>query len=269
MLSWPAPSFVPPIVLWVAFGGILALLLVRTLRKDRREYQRFKRYRTTRRRQEMYAKWLRESFAIFGGISVVGLLLAGGSVAPFLAAVQEWPWIAVARSWMAQRPVVVVAIVAAIILGLIGVTAAGILSARRHPEELMALGDIRALLPRNRDELAWGAAMSVNAGIVEELAFRLAIPAVLYGASGNAVLTVAVSVVLFGVLHAYQGVIGVIGATVIGALMMALFVMSGTILLPVLLHAVIDLRSLVLIPATVLGAHRVVAAPVRSATRTS
>lgn len=265
MLSWSAPWW----VLWVVLACILGFLLLRTLRKDRREYRRFKRYRTTQRRQAMYAKWLRESFATFGGVAAVGLALAGSHVAPFLDAAQEWPWVAVSRTWMSEHPAIVGGIVIGVVLGLVAITVAGIVSARRHPDELVALGDIRALLPRNRDELSWGAALSVNAGIVEELAFRLAIPAVLYGASGNAVLAVAVSVVLFGVLHAYQGVTGVIGATLIGAVMMALFVVSGTILLPVLLHAVIDLRSLVLIPAAVLGVHRTPGAPIRSATRTS
>ncbi len=261
---WSAPWF----VLWAAFAGILALLIFRTLRKDRREYQRFKRYRTTVRRQAMYAKWLRESFTNFGGIAVLGLVLAGGQVAPFLAAVNDWPWVAAAKAWLDGRSMAItVAVVGGVILGLVVLTIVGIASVKRHPEELVTLGDIRALLPRNREELAWGAAMSVNAGIVEELAFRLAIPAVLFGASGDALLTVVGSVALFGILHLYQGVVGVASATVVGLLMMALFVGTGSILVPMLVHAVIDLRSLVLIPVAVLGVHR---KPVlRSATRTS
>lgn len=260
---------VPWYVLWVAFAGILALLLLRTLRKDRREYQRFKRYRTTARRQAMYRKWLRESFTTFGGIAVAGLVLAADRVPAFLEQVDAWDWVLASREWIAARPVVVVAIVAGALIGLAALTIAGIVSARRHPDELIALGDIRALLPRNRDELAWTAAMSINAGFVEELAFRLAIPAVLFGASGDAVLTVGVSVLLFGILHLYQGVVGVIGATLIGALMMALFVGTGSIVAPMLVHAAIDLRSLVLIPVAVLGVHRKPAAPLRVATRTS
>jgi membrane protease YdiL (CAAX protease family) len=55
----------------------------------------------------------------------------------------------------------------------------------------------------------------------------------------------------------------------IGALMMALFVASGSIVVPMLVHALIDLRSLVLIPVAVLRVHREEPAPIRSATRTS
>lgn len=260
---------VPWYVLWLAFAGILALLVFRTLLKDRREYRRFTRYRTTARRQAMYRKWLRESFATFGGIAVVGLVLAADRVPPFLEQVDGWGWVRATREWTAAHPVLVLAILVGAALAVVALTAVGIVSARRHPEELMALGDIRALLPRNRDELGWTAALSVNAGLVEELAFRLAIPAVLFGASGDAALTIAVSVALFGIMHLYQGVAGVIGATLIGAVMMVLLVASGSIVVPMLVHALVDLRSLVLIPVAVLGVHRTPATPIRAATRTS
>lgn len=259
---------VPWYILWILVAGILALLIFRTLRKDRREYQRFKRYRTTVRRQAMYAKWLRESFVTFGGITVVGLAFAADRVQPFLDAVDAWPWVAAARVWSAENSLTIVLGVAGAVAAFVVVTILAIVSTRRHPEDLITLGDIRALLPRNRDELAWGAAMSVNAGIVEELAFRLAIPAVLFGASGDALLTIVVSVALFGILHLYQGVVGVVGATVIGLLMMALFIATGSVLVPILVHAVIDLRSLVLIPMAVLKVH-LKPEPARSAIRTS
>ena len=121
----------------------------------------------------------------------------------------------------------------------------------------MMVGDIRSMLPRNRQELRWGAALSVNAGVVEEVMFRLAVPAAIYGASGSAVAAVAGSVLLFGALHLYQGAAGIIGTTIVGALMMVLYVVSGTIIAPIVLHAIFDLRSLVLIPAAIFGAHRI------------
>src|SRR5690606_24701290 len=42
---------------------------------DRREYGRFKRYRTTKRRQALYRKWVLESFLVFGGSAVVVTIL--------------------------------------------------------------------------------------------------------------------------------------------------------------------------------------------------
>ena len=67
----PAWALTRPI-LWLALVGLLVLLVVRTAHKDRKEYQRFKRYRLTARRQEMCRKWFRDSVL---GIGLVSLCL--------------------------------------------------------------------------------------------------------------------------------------------------------------------------------------------------
>jgi membrane protease YdiL (CAAX protease family) len=120
------------------------------------------------------------------------------------------------------------------------------------------------MLPRNRQELRIGAVMSVNAGVVEELLFRLGMPALIFGATGSAVAAIVASLLLFGALHAYQGIWGVVGTMVVGGLFLLAYVVTGTILWPIVLHALFDLRSLVLIPMVVYGVHRVdgVATPV-------
>ena len=46
----------------------------------------------------------------------------------------------------------------------------------------------------------------------------------------------------------YQGVVGVVSTTIVGAVMMLIYVVTGTIVVPIVLHALFDLRSLVLIP---------------------
>ena len=121
----------------------------------------------------------------------------------------------------------------------------------------MTVGDIKSMLPRNRQELRLGALLSINAGIVEELVFRFALPAAIYGASGNAIAAVLASVLLFGALHLYQGIPGVVGTAIVGLVMMAFYVVSGTIIVPIVLHALFDLRSLVLLPMAVYRVHRV------------
>ena len=126
------------------------------------------------------------------------------------------------------------------------------------------IGDIGALLPRNRAELWFGAALSINAGVVEELLFRLALPALVFGVTGNAVLAVVGSVLLFAALHSYQGIAGSGGSLLIGSLLMLLFLATGSILWPILAHALFDLRSLVLIPMAVYGVHRTTGDPNRS-----
>ena len=243
-------------ILWLALAVLVALLVLRTIRKDRKEYQRFKRYRTTAKRQAMYRRWLLDSFLSFGGLSVALLLLAGQFVAPLLQELVVWPGLRDIRALVADNTGITVGAIVGIVIGLGALTVAGVRAARKE-QEIMTVGDIRSMLPRNRQELRLGALLSINAGVVEELVFRLALPAAIYGASGSALAAVLGSVLLFGALHLYQGVSGVIGTTVVGAFMMALYVISGTIVVPILLHVIFDLRSLVLIPAAIYRVHRI------------
>jgi membrane protease YdiL (CAAX protease family) len=252
----PVDSATTRWVLAAAFLALVVFLAIRAVRKDRREYQRFKRYRTTKRRQRMLRRWLVESLVVFGSASVVLLFLAGNQVQPLLSAVEDWPFVSVARRWLDENA----GLAWGLLLGaLLGAAVSMLVAVRavRKEGEIPTVGDIHALLPRNRDELALGAALSINAGIVEELLFRLALPAVLFGATGNAIVAVGGSVVFFGFLHAYQGVSGVIGTTVVGALLMLLFIGTGSIAVAIIAHAVFDLRSLVLIPMLVYGVHKV------------
>ena len=64
---------------------------------------------------------------------------------------------------------------------------------------------------------------------------------------------VVIAAVAFGLAHAYQGRAGVVLTGVLGGVMAALYVGTGSLLLPVLLHAAIDLRFL-LVPTRVLPA---------------
>ena len=240
-------------VLWIAVVAALAILVWRARRKDRREYRRFKRFRSTVKRQAMFRRWLGESFITFGGISVALLLLGGAHLVPLLRELQAWPVLSDIRA----APGLTIGLTLALAVGLAVLTWFAVRAARAEGEGVTSIGDIQALLPRNRQELRLGALLSINAGVVEELAFRLALPAVIFGASGSAVAAVVGSVLLFGALHVYQGVWGVVGTTLVGALLMATYVVSGTIVVPIVLHALFDLRSLVLIPMAVLGVHRV------------
>jgi membrane protease YdiL (CAAX protease family) len=122
---------------------------------------------------------------------------------------------------------------------------------RRHLTDVPAIGDIGSLLPRTRGELKYGVGLSLNAGVVEELLFRLGMPALLFGITGNGVLAFGIASLLFGLLHVYQKVWGVIGATLLGVLFALLYLLSGSIWLVMIVHALIDLRSLVLIPLLV------------------
>jgi membrane protease YdiL (CAAX protease family) len=114
-----------------------------------------------------------------------------------------------------------------------------------------------AVLPRTAGERRLFTVVGVTAGVCEEWLYRgffLAVVAAVAGGLPDGVLVV-VAGVAFGLAHAYQGRAGVVTTGLLGGVMAALYLSTGSLLLPVLLHAAIDLRFL-LVPARVLPAGR-------------
>ncbi len=114
-----------------------------------------------------------------------------------------------------------------------------------------------ALLPRTTGERRLFTVVGVTAGVCEEWLYRgffLAVVAAVGGGLPSWAL-VAIAAVAFGAAHAYQGRAGIVLTGVLGGVMAALYLGTGSLLLPVLLHAVIDLRFL-LVPTRALPAGR-------------
>jgi uncharacterized protein len=112
-----------------------------------------------------------------------------------------------------------------------------------------------ALLPRSRSERRLFALVGLTAGICEEWLYRGFFLAVV-AALAPGLPTVALVLVLaaaFGLAHAYQGVSGITTTGVLGGVLAGVYVATGSLLLPVLLHAAIDLRFL-LVPSSALPA---------------
>jgi hypothetical protein len=101
------------------------------------------------------------------------------------------------------------------------------------------------MLSRNARERTWGAAMSVFAGAGEELVFRLLFPLVLLSLTHNLIASVLISIIAFGIAHAYQGLSGVITTAVTGALMFGVYAATQSLLLVAAFHAIVDLRAVV------------------------
>jgi uncharacterized protein len=117
-----------------------------------------------------------------------------------------------------------------------------------------------ALLPRTAGERRLFTVVGVTAGVCEEWLYRgffLAVVAALAGGLQTWLLVV-VAAAAFGLAHVYQGAVGILTTGLLGGVMAALYLQTGSLLLPVLLHAAIDLRFL-LVPSRVLPAGRVTA----------
>jgi len=239
-----------PLITAIVFVLLALALVINAMVKDRKEFRRFTRLRSSIKRRRTMRKWVLQSFVFFGGAAVVVLVLCWQYVSLVLSELGGIRVIDDARDFLGTHLIVVIAIGFALVAGAV----LGIVAARRETD-LPSIGDVQAMLPRNRAELKWGALLSINAGVVEELLFRLGMPALVLGFTGNALVACLVSVLVFGSLHAYQGIAGVIGATIIGAVFMAIYVLSSSIVLVIVLHALFDLRTLVLIPIVIKKVH--------------
>ncbi len=99
---------------------------------------------------------------------------------------------------------------------------------------------LRSLLPRTGEERRVFGLLSVAAGTGEELAYRgYAIPmlAPILGVTGAATLTT----VVFGLMHGYQGRLGILRTTLMGAVLAWGFLASGSLIPAMIAHTLIDL----------------------------
>jgi membrane protease YdiL (CAAX protease family) len=143
-------------------------------------------------------------------------------------------------------------IVIGLTLGMAGLIAARIRANRRgtqptiltrQPWVRKLFPDFTALVPtNNRERLLW-AAVAVSAGICEELVFRGWLLATLQSELGMGGLSLLIaSAAIFGLAHVYQGAPGVVLAALVGAFFCVVYVKTGSLLVPILLHTAIDVR---------------------------
>ncbi|MET9781146.1 CPBP family intramembrane glutamic endopeptidase [Nocardiopsis alba] len=124
---------------------------------------------------------------------------------------------------------------------------------RRAPAKPMTLPDPgrrqHLLLPRTGGERALAAGMAVTGGVFGELLYR-GLFIVLVTSMGVPLWIAAVlSVLLFSVAHVYQGWWGLLSAGFSGTLFTVLYLGTGSLLVPILVHVALNLRSLVFAPA--------------------
>ena len=227
----------------LAFGGFYLLY---TAIAGPSEYRQFKAAETTQARQAFLRKQLSE-----GVLSGAGALLAlalKGRFSTLFALPTEFRAAHVALN----QPVIAIAfwsIVAAFIV----LMAAPLFVIGALTDSEKDVGRARKLLAgqpllaRNGPERFWGWLLSIDAGVSEELLFRLVLPLSVYALSGSLALALAAPLVAFGIAHLYQGVGGVIATGLVGALMLGVYLASGSLWVAMAVHALIDLRAVVLL----------------------
>jgi membrane protease YdiL (CAAX protease family) len=105
-----------------------------------------------------------------------------------------------------------------------------------------AMGRAVVILPRTPTEYRWFVALAITAGVCEELLFRGYLLAVT-----SPYLTLAGAVIagaaIFGLGHAYQGGRGVAKTALAGLLFGAIYVATGSLVWPIILHVLLDLQG--------------------------
>ena len=237
-------------VLLVALLAALAWMSWR----DLAEYAQFKTFTDTRDRRRIYRSWLAKGFALFVVASLAVLALLGRLHAVVAEPPEFGALTRQVRSLMPISELMTSGVSSALLGGLVGgVLLGGVLAgvaARRNSPASggLMIGDFSALLPRNGAETALTTALSINAGIGEELFFRLLLPLLAAAVTGDAAVAFAVATIAFGLAHIYQGWVGVAGTTLIGAVLASVYLATGELWIAMVAHAGLDLLSLVVRP---------------------
>jgi membrane protease YdiL (CAAX protease family) len=104
------------------------------------------------------------------------------------------------------------------------------------------LAHVEAMLPHTVRDLRLFSALSLTAGVCEELLFRGFMIWYLQHFMGL-IPAAIVSSVFFGFGHLYQGLKGVLQTGLVGAFMATVYLVSGSLVLPMLIHALMDLYA--------------------------
>lgn len=102
------------------------------------------------------------------------------------------------------------------------------------------LGKVEVVIPRNGNELGRFYALALTAGMVEETLWRGFI--IWYFSQFLPIWAAAlISAIGFGLAHAYQGIENLPKLTMVGAAFVGLYVLTGSLWLPMVLHAAVDI----------------------------
>ena len=106
------------------------------------------------------------------------------------------------------------------------------------------------ILPSSQEERRWWWLVCITAGVCEEIIYRGFLLHYFHTQPFQLTLTVAlvVSSVIFGIGHLYQGAMGAVQTAILGFVFGVMFIVTGNLLLPMFVHAVLDLRVLAMLP---------------------
>jgi membrane protease YdiL (CAAX protease family) len=132
---------------------------------------------------------------------------------------------------------------AAAIIALLSLQLRKIRDSARIQEHLRgSMASVQALLPHSPREMRWFTAVAVSAGVCEELLYRGWM--IWYFHQMMPLwLAVVAACTAFGLAHAYQGPAGIPKTGIVGAVMAAMYLLAGSLWIPMIVHALVDING--------------------------
>jgi membrane protease YdiL (CAAX protease family) len=199
-------------------------------------------------RRRFYLQWTWQGWALMLATLLVTLGIAGWTPAQLGLQLPHWP-----TGWSddASRGLLAGFVVGVVLAAVAGYVIRRVMARRgkgttaaRTPR--LAGGDhVLRMLPHDQAERRGFIALAFTAGVTEEVIWRgfgLGLLFVLLPHAPVA-LPIALAALAFGWAHFYQGWSGVLATAFIGALLAWLYWATGSLLPPMLLHVLIDLRA--------------------------
>lgn len=180
-------------------------------------------------------------------IAVLALATLWAFAASGTAVLKPPPALGAAVSWLprSSAPVLAAGLLAGLAAGLLIMPVAAARSPRFRQRIAGRLAPLDFFLPTRPAEFRLFPILCLAAGTCEEILYRAFLLA--YLCSGPFPLpawpALACAALLFGLAHLYQGLSGVLATAVLGLVFSLLFLATGSLVLPMLLHTLIDLRA--------------------------
>jgi len=228
----------------VAVLGLIAWVI-----SDIRQYRAFKAATVSAVRQRFYLSWAVQGFILLGCGSVITAMVLGRDL-QFHTLPPEFEQLA--ALFRPPKPVNAnggsrIGLIIGFLLGLAIAVSIQVWRMRRALK--VVLGDVDAMIPRNWRERLAVLPLCLNAGFSEELFFRMALPLLVASVTGSVLTGFVVSAIIFGLIHAYQGWKGVVATTFLGVILTLVYLKSGSLVRPIVLHVLLDVVGLIVRPA--------------------
>ena len=226
-----------------------------SLAQDGREYRDFKGLKATEDRQRYFKKWFFKALVIYTLVPLACLALLGR-----LSALWTFPTEMNGLSAEATRllsrfsATKYVAWIPGLALGYLLMVL--VMTFLEHRESktattTMVNKNIQPMVPLNRAERFWTTLLAVNAGVGEEICFRLLVPLLLVLTLGHTILAAVLAAAWFGAIHLYQGIAGIVATSLLAIALLIVYLHSQHLWPVVALHLALNTAQLSFAPCLI------------------